>query len=442
MFDGKVQLRGLVAALLIAGMCGSAQAIMVGATPNVIPSTSTAPVDDPGFANSVKIGNFTNGVCMSSCFNATYLGDGWVLTARHVGDFYSVKFDHIATPFTMIPNQGYFVTNPAGQGLTEFTDLRLYRIKGDAANLDPNVAKVTIGSQPLPLNGQVTFISNGVTRAAAESHYSVNSATNPPTWTKVADRSTYNGYEASGAGKIWGTNHIADDNVVLNETDADLNATLTVNGRNVITYLTVFDESSSNPFEAQAVGGDSGSSVFYKRGGQWEMVGTVVANLLYSGQSWSGFNQANALAMYGNATAFADLSNYRNQILSIMSSDYSIAGDVNLDGVVSGNGTGPASSDDITAFVAGWRYNNGTGLGNITSWSKGDLNRDGKVDAADFFKLRQAFGATGSAAVAFDSLMTGMLGVAIPEPSTGLLCLFAVTMLGSTRRRGRCRAAR
>ncbi len=436
----RAALRGLLVAGLLVWLSGSARALIVGATPNVIPNTATAPANDPGFLNSVKIGNFSSGVCLSNCYNATYLGDGWVLTARHVGDFYPAKFDHIATPFTMIPNQGYYIANPAGLGLTEFTDLRLYRIKGDAANLDPGVPKLTIGSQPLTLDASVTYVGNGVTRAAAESHYSVDNSVNPPTWTEVASRSTYNGYKPGGGGKLWGTNNIANDNVVLNETDPDLTAILTPNGRSVISYLSVFDENSSNPNETQAVGGDSGGSVFYNRSGQWELVGVVNANLIYPGQSVLGvFNSSNSLAIYGNATAFADLSSYRNEILSIMNAhaDYSVAGDVNLDGLVTGDGTGPTATDDISAFVQGWRYDNGTGQGNILSWSKGDLNHDGKVNASDFFKLRQAFGATGSSATSFTALATAMLGIAVPEPSTAVLLLLAAGSFLATARRRR-----
>ena len=63
---------------------------------------------------------------------------------------------------------------------------------------------------------------------------------------------------------------------------------------------------------------------------------------------------------------------------------------------MSGNGTGPAATDDVTAFVQGWGSQQATG--DINSWKKGDLNLDGKVDVLDFLTLRQAFTASGSGA--------------------------------------------
>src|SRR5262245_40515196 len=125
-----ISLRGCATALLLVWLAGTSHALIVGPTPNVIPATATAPADDFGFLNAVQTGNFAGGVCVSNCLNGVYLGDGWILSAKHTG-VGGVKFDHIATPFTAIPNQAFLVSNPTGLGLTEGTDLRLYRIKGD-----------------------------------------------------------------------------------------------------------------------------------------------------------------------------------------------------------------------------------------------------------------------------------------------------------------------
>jgi hypothetical protein len=110
-------------------------------------------------------------------------------------------------------------------------------------------------------------------------------------------------------------------------------------------------------------------------------------------------------------------------------------GDVNLDGVVAGTGTGPAVSDDVTAFIAGWNYNNGTGQGTVTSWKHGDLNRDGRTDVADFLKLRSGLnGPISSSAIA------SLFGSSnVPEPSTAMLAMLTASLLAGTRRR--CRMA-
>ena len=90
--------------------------------------------------------------------------------------------------------------------------------------------------------------------------------------------------------------------------------------------------------EAQVVSGDSGSSVFYKRNGLWELIGIV--NAQYSTYA----DQSTLNAVYGNYTTFADMSYYRSEIMSIMNApenpNYSVMGDVNLDGDVTGGVVG------------------------------------------------------------------------------------------------------
>ena len=184
--------------------------------------------------------------------------------------------------------------------------------------------------------------------------------------------------------------------------------------------------------ETQAIGGDSGAAVFYKRGGQWELAGIV--NAVFSFTSQPG------ATVYGNSTMMTNLSyyneDYLNSIKYIMEShpDYSIVGDVNLDGIVSGDGTGAVMLDDVSAFVAGWQSNNGLGRGTLTSWKSGDMNRDGRTDVVDFLRLRGALNGP-IADSAFAALFGGSV---VPEPSALLLAILACgALLGSARRRRR-----
>jgi hypothetical protein len=223
------------------------------------------------------------------------------------------------------------------------------------------------------------FVTYGAYRASAESAWTTDSA-NPPNWTAVGSCSggpnnhCFHGYLASGSGKSWGTNNVANDSIL----GGNGALTTVVNG-GTIGNLVSYDQGSSNPFEAQVVGGDSGSAVFHKNGSQWELTGITLANFIYSNQQSIQFNQA---ALYGNASAFADLATYNSAITSILAAhqDYSVVGDLNLDGVVDQN--------DINTFVANWGFNGGTGIGSMTTWKKGDLNHDGKVDVSDFFRWR------------------------------------------------------
>jgi hypothetical protein len=220
--------------------------------------------------------------------------------------------------------------------------------------------------------------------------------------------------------------------------------------RDIIATMTVYDQqgqpgapaynTTNANLEAQAIQGDSGSSVFFKRGNQWELAGIVNATFTFTDQPFNS-------AVYGNTSMISDLSYYnknysagdkaqgRFSIKDIIEGhpDYSMMGDVNLDGIVSGNGTGAASVDDVTAFISGWNFNNGTGKGSITSWKNGDLNHDGRTDVSDFLRLRGALNNQVTSA-----RLASLLGVAaIPEPSTALLLIVGswLMALGARRRR-------
>jgi hypothetical protein len=143
---------------------------------------------------------------------------------------------------------------------------------------------------------------------------------------------------------------------------------------------------------------------------------------------------------------------------------YSIVGDVNLDGNVSGTGSGPAASDDVTAFIQGidglgsqylgWGYDNGTGAATITSWKNGDIAHpdtvgscfaplggglcaggDGKTDLYDFLALRNAINdPMGVSALNQFFLSLDGSGGAVPEPSA-LALAFVGLLIGAFSRR-------
>jgi hypothetical protein len=422
-----VQASFLAALIAITTLCfaPTAHAIFVGTTPGVIPNTTMSPASygagwtqgDPGWANSAHTLNY---------FNAVYLGDGWVLSANHTG-VDGVEFTVGGTPYARVPNQTYRISNAGVSGLTGDADLQLFRIQND-----PGLPALSISSTPLNLTNQVMYIGFGLFRAAAESHWNVDTMTDPDTWTvNTTGSGDRSGYYPSGNGKAWGTNNIANDSILggMEASDGDI----TVAVGNTVAYLTTYDRASSNPFEAQAVGGDSGSPVFHKNSnGKWELAGIILANYIFNGQDqFPGFG--NTLGVYDNATAFADLSSYRANILAIMSANqnYSALSDLNLDGAAGG-------ADDIAAFVAGWGYDNQTGQGTITSWKNGDLNHDGKTDAADFQLMESGLDANGAASL--ESMLSGVMGEsAVPEPASILLAVGPLLFVGLGGRPRRAR---
>ena len=436
-----------VVALGAANLSSSASALIVNST-----NTTTAPANDPGWNNHT----------LSGSLNYVYLGDGWALTARHEGPEPSSTNQSMSFStgtYTIIPGQNYVLSNPtsvvntSGQtiSLTSTTDLRLVRLNGapDLPSICVSSTACSISSSSPPVNGQLTFIGHGRSRESTlttwnSSWKQVSPALDPPNPGPVQ----YSGYYVDdGNVKRWGTNRVESANnysganslyQILSSTTGVMHLK-TPDGitRDVITMLTDYDQ-SGDPNEAQAYSNDSGSSVFYNRNGNWELAGIVNAIFTYP-------NEPGGLSAFGQATTISDLSYYRSSILDVINAHpYDLlAGDVNLDGVVSGTTTGGVPTDDIAAFVAGWGYNNGTGVGTYESWLNGDLTgpdgiRDGKTDVADFFALRSALISAGSGgAISLASLQVG----GVPEPTSFLLAIAGAAAIAAGRGRRRRWAA-
>ena len=126
----------------------------------------------------------------------------------------------------------------------------------------------------------------------------------------------------------WGTNVIEDDmDIQSGEFDANHTIVAAVEEVDVIAIGTRFDElvdAAATPFESHATLGDSGGGVFYNNGSQWELAGIMLAVSVLEGQPEN-------TAVFGNITVAADLSAYRDQILSIISRPALQAGDANQD---------------------------------------------------------------------------------------------------------------
>lgn len=85
-----------------------------------------------------------------------------------------------------------------------------------------------------------------------------------------------------------------------------------------------------------------------------------------------------------------------------------IEGDVNQDGIVSGNGQGPAATDDVTAFIEGLFSTDHASV--LEAYNNGDLNLDRRTDLADWIILNRLDPAMGQAVLKTLN--------AVPEPST------------------------
>ena len=108
--------------------------------------------------------------------------------------------------------------------------------------------------------------------------------------------------------------------------------------------------------------------------------------------------------------------------------------DVNLDGSVSGDGTGLPSNDDVSALIDGWlnvRELNGVQIGDWVSRQNGDLNFDGITDLKDAFILREGLILSGSGSLDFSLLEAST----IPEPVSAALVLLGVLLIAGQRSR-------
>jgi hypothetical protein len=436
--------------LALCGFSTTATAIVVG----TVMDTIVNPADyEPasGFSDWTQGDPGWNNVTTSG-YNYVYLGDGWVLTARHI---VAARAYFGAQEFDPISGQNYVINNPSpalanGVTLTQQTDLRLFRINGA-----PGLPALTIASESPTSTGQdgseVMFIGQGRNRNWAETHWQFSNPSNPTgNWSnsEVTTGGNVHGWKTLGdtRTKRWGTNRLENPSSfsadtfdeILSPTTAVMPLTTNDGGgttRDVISMVTTFTRqgiAGALPFESQAVSEDSGGAVFHNRGTQenpdWVLAGIVNATIL------SG-NQPKVYAVYGNSTTFADLSYYnqpyKSSICDIMKAcgSYSIMGDVNLDGEVTGDGTGLATEDDVAAFVAGWGTDNLAGKGDYETWKNGDLNLDGLTDAEDFLLLRSALnGPIGSGA------MQSLFG-AVPEPSSAILAILAAGILAARPRR-------
>jgi hypothetical protein len=436
-------------ALAVAFLTSSAGALIVNST-----NTTTAPANDPGWNNHTLAGSL----------NYVYLGDGWALTARHEGPEPSAPNQSMSFStgaYTIIPGQNYVLSNPtsyvnsSGQtiplSLTSTTDLRLVRLDGAPAlpSICVSSAACSISSSSPPVNGQLTFVGHGRSRLPTlttwnSSWQQVSPALNPPNAGPVQ----YTGYYVDSDNvKRWGTNRVESANnysgmnslyQILSSTTGVMHLK-TADGvtRDVITMLTDYDQ-SGDPNEAQAYSNDSGTSVFYNRAGKWELAGIVNAIFTYP-------NEPGGLVAFGQATTISDLSYYRSVITDVLDGNKydKLAGDINLDGIVSGTTSGGVPTGDIAALVAGWGFDNGTGVGTYESWLKGDLTgpngvRDGKTDIADFFLLRSALISAGSGG----GISLASLNVSgVPEPSGFLLAMAGAAALAGWWGRRRRTAA-
>lgn len=252
---------------------------------------TTAPADDPGFAN---VGYSSNGIG-----TAIYLGEGWVLTAGHVGGGGIVLssgtyFEQAGTGFSLANDT---------VGESTYTDLYMYKLQTTPVGL-PTLSIASTAPTP---GLDVTMIGAGLNRGAF-TKWLINTSTTPNVWTETTGTAADAAGYKTGAGRAvrWGTNDV--------ETSNFWERSYFGPGPNDFTSVRAFTtdfDFAEDSTEAQAVLRDSGGAVFAKQGSQWQLTGVIYAVDGFPDQPSPVFN-----AVFGNFTYMADLSHYRSQIVA------------------------------------------------------------------------------------------------------------------------------
>ncbi len=218
---------------------------------------TTAPADDPGFANVGTRGSLS----------AVYLGDGWVVTAAHVGagDVTLEGRSYPAQPGTTLR-----LLNQDGSE----ADLIAFRIEGD-----PGLPALQVAQATPAVGSDLVMVGHGRNRGEALEWF---------------ERPGFPW--AAGNAMRWGTNQVSG-------VDADF-AGPEGPTRGFFTDFSL----PGTLHEAQAAPGDSGGAVFAAGAQGWELAGVMVA-------IQAPF-QPGDLALDGNLTYAADLAHYRDQLVA------------------------------------------------------------------------------------------------------------------------------
>jgi hypothetical protein len=257
-FGGEPAVRGvaaLIAAVLLVG--APARALVVEADPE---DARHAPGRGTGFDHVGHIGG-TSGV---------YVGDGWVLTAAHVGagDLWLEGVRYPAVSDSWVRLRGEAGAAPP--------DLGLFRVEPA-----PRLPRLEIARRPPKLADPLLLVGCGLGRGE------VFEWEGRPGWRWAAP-----------AVCRWGRNQVAAVSIDMQEP-----------GVATSVFVTLFSE--GEPEEAQAAVGDSGGAGFAPGRGGW-----VLAGIMISVRSFP--RQPAQTSVIGNATHLADLSRYRAEIRAAM----------------------------------------------------------------------------------------------------------------------------
>lgn len=241
------------------------------------------------FNNVGSRGAGGSGVYLGPDTSGNHPGDGWVLTAAHVGAgpiFFGGNL------FSDVAGSAIRLHDPNTNLLT---DLVVYRIASA-----PVLPALTIATSTPGVGTSVVMAGNGVNRDPNLTQYLDAGGA----WTEVPSGGNRAGYKwASGNSIRWGNN--VTENASLVGDPSGPTTTVNIGFGDVRALLTQFNNLAN---EGQVASGDSGGALF-------DSTGTLVGMLDARGTL---NNQPANTAIFGDVTFAADLSYYRPQIVAAM----------------------------------------------------------------------------------------------------------------------------
>ncbi len=281
-------------ALLTVASAGSASALVIyGANGS---GNTTDPGDGLPWANAGSVG------AASGVFLGNFETGSWVLTASHVANGGAPGINLGGTFYAGVGGSGVQIRN--GDNTT--TDLYLFRIASA-----PALPNLTLATERPAQGDVVTMIGNGGVEGTFKRwDVTTVAGTQNDVWTETASAaaSDYVGYTvAGGIGKRWGQAFYLGGGYTFNVSNTGPTA-------NVVTS---FDPLNGSTL---AVGGDSGSAMFYSIGGQY-VLGGITSSLLSLGTPdtpppGGAVATGKNVGAYYNLNGYADIVNYRDAILA------------------------------------------------------------------------------------------------------------------------------
>ena len=305
-------------ACLLSGCCWCSPALAVITVSGNGNTTGQSLIDANGPGDAGQIGFANVGLSTTKNASATYLANGWAISARHVTIGSTVTFGGIE--YNVDPSSITHLQNSDNSP----ADLQLFRLE-----TDPGLPQITADliSDTTP-SGRQIMIGNGLD-SGSQLYWNVDKA-GSWTWNEAIGvpspgPDVYSGFVSVDTHHIrWGENEV--NQTGLFETTSVVGGVI----MSAYGYSTRFDDplyghvnpgdnpdTTQLPSEALLSQGDSGGAVFEQVGGTWKLAGLMVSfHELYIGQPLNTANEP--YAVFGNQSYIIDLSAYRDQIIQIV----------------------------------------------------------------------------------------------------------------------------